>query len=200
MAVENKYITVAYKLYTKEDDEEVETLVEQCNEEHPFQFISKLGVVLPAFEEGVANVEKGGAFDFVIPCKDAYGEFNEELMFDVEKSIFMIDGKFDDKHIFDGNIVPMRGEDGSVFNATIIEVKEDAVTLDLNHPRAGQDLHFVGTVVENRVATNEEVSELLNMMSGGCGGHCGGGCGGNCGGSCGGDCGGDCGEGGCGCK
>lgn len=196
MAVENKYITVAYKLYIKDDEDVEETLVEECDAERPFQFISKLGAVLPAFENGVAEVEKGGSFDFVIPCADAYGEFNDELMFDVEKSIFMVDGVFDEQHIFEGNVVPMRGEDGSIFNATIIEVKDNAVTLDLNHPRAGEDLHFVGTVVENRIATNEEVTELLNYMSGGCGGHCGGGCGG-CGGSCEGGCGS---EGGCGCK
>lgn len=194
MAIENKYVTVAYKLYVKDEDDVEETLVEECDSEHPFQFISKLGAVLPAFEDGVAGLDKGASFDFVIPCKDAYGEFNDELMFDVEKSIFMIDGKFDSQHIFDGNVVPMRGEDGSVFNATVIEVKDDAVTLDLNHPRAGEDLHFVGTVVESRVATNEEVAELLNFMSGGCGGHCGG-CGGNCGGGCGDggcECGGGC--------
>lgn len=196
MAVENKYITVAYDLFVRDEEDTEETLVEQCGEDHPFQFISQLGAVLPAFEAGVQGLSKGEKFDFVIPSKDAYGEFSDELMFDVEKSIFMIDGKFDTQHIFEGNVVPMRGEDGSMFNATIIEIKDDAVTIDLNHPRAGEDLHFVGTIVENRPATNEEVTELLNFMSGGCGGHCGGGCGGNCGG----DCEGGCGEGGCGCK
>lgn len=196
MAVENKYITVAYDLFVRDEEDTEETLVEQCGEDHPFQFISQLGAVLPSFEAGVQGLSKGEKFDFVIPSKDAYGEFSDELMFDVEKSIFMIDGKFDTQHIFEGNVVPMRGEDGSMFNATIIEIKDDAVTIDLNHPRAGEDLHFVGTIVENRPATNEEVTELLNFMSGGCGGHCGGGCGGNCGG----DCEGGCGEGGCGCK
>lgn len=192
MALDNRYITASYKMYTKDDDEEEEYLMEETNDQHPFQFISKLGMVLPKFEEAIAGLAKGENFDFVIPCEDAYGEFNEELMFDVEKSIFMIDGKFDSEHIFEGNVVPMRGEDGSVFNTTIIEIKDDAVTIDLNHPRAGQDLHFVGTVTENREASNEEVSEVLNMMSGGCGG-----CGGNCGGNCGGDCEGGC-EGVCG--
>lgn len=192
MALDNRYITASYKMYTKDDDEEEEYLMEETNDQHPFQFISKLGMVLPKFEESIAGLAKGENFDFVIPCEDAYGEFNEELMFDVEKSIFMIDGKFDSEHIFEGNVVPMRGEDGSVFNTTIIEIKDDAVTIDLNHPRAGQDLHFVGTVTENREASNEEVSEVLNMMSGGCGG-----CGGHCGGNCGGDCEGGC-EGGCG--
>lgn len=143
MTLDNRYITVAYKLYTIEDGEEDEEPAEVANRRHPFQFISKLGLVLPAFEAGVANLERGDEFDFVIPCKDAYGEFNEELMFDVPHSVFMIDGKMDFNYIYEGAIVPMQGEDGSQFNATIIEIKKDTVTIDLNHPRAGQDLHFV---------------------------------------------------------
>lgn len=185
MAVDNKYITVAYKLYAIDNGEEDPEAVEECSAEHPFQFISQLGVVLPAFEAGVASVAKGETFDFIIPCKDAYGEFNEEMMFDVPKKIFMNNGKLDDRFIYEGAVVPMQGEDGSRFNATIIEIKAEEVTIDLNHPRAGVDLHFVGQVIENRNATNDEVAELLNAMSrcgGGCG-SCGGGCG-NCGDGC----------------
>lgn len=190
MASENYYITVAYKLYVKDEDEKEEELVEECTAEHPFMFISNLGQTIPAFDTKIAALAKGDSFDFVIPCNDAYGEFNEELMFDVEKKMFEINGVFDSKHIYEGNIIPLQGEDGSRFYGTVIEVKEDAVTLDLNHPRAGQDLHFVGTVCEHRPATNEEITELLNAAAsgGGCGG-CGGGCG-NCGGDCEGGCGG----------
>lgn len=177
MALDNKYLTVAYQLFTIEDGEEDKEAAEVAPQEHPFQFISNMGLVLPAFEGAVASLEKGASFDFVIPCKDAYGEFNDELMFDVDRSIFLIDGKFNSNLIYEGAVVPMQGEDGSQFNATIIEIKKDAVTIDLNHPRAGQDLHFIGHVVENRPATNEEISEMLNAMSeGGCGGC--GGCGG----------------------
>ncbi len=187
MAVENNYITVAYKLYVKDEDDKEEELVEECSAEHPFMFISNLGHTIPAFESAVADLQKGSAFDFVIPCKDAYGEFNDELMFDVEKKMFEVNGVFDSQHIYEGNIIPLQGEDGSRFHGTVIEVKDDAVTLDLNHPRAGQDLHFIGTVCENRPATNEEITATLNYMSGeGCGGGCGscGGCGddGGCGG------------------
>lgn len=189
---ENKYITVAYKMYVKEDDDEQEELAEMCETEHPFVFLSGFGMVIPAFEQNIENVEAGQQFDFVIPCADAYGDFQDELMFDVPRKIFEIDGKLD-SHIKECEVVPMQGEDGSRFNATIIEIKSDAVTIDLNHPRAGQDLHFVGQVVSNRPATNEEIAEMVNAMSGeGC---CGGGCGGNCGGGCGSDggCGGGCG-------
>ena len=134
MALDNKYITVAYRLYTIEDGEEDTDPIEECSVAHPFQFISKLGVVLPAFEAGVEKVEKGGTFDFVIPCKDAYGEFQDELMFDVEKSIFCVNGEIDSRYIYEGAVVPMQGEDGNTTGVEILEAPQsinDAVLYDL---------------------------------------------------------------------
>jgi len=185
MAIQNNYVAVAYKLYVRDEEDTEETLAEQCSSAHPFVFITNMGTTIPAFEAEVGSLAPGTKFDFTIPCKDAYGEFNEELMFDVEKKIFEVDGKFDEDRIYEGNIIPLRGEDGSRFNGTVIEVKSDAVTLDLNHPRAGQDLHFTGMVVENRPATNAEINEQLNYFNQDCDcGNCGGGCG-SCGGGCG---------------
>ncbi|MCH5177501.1 MAG: FKBP-type peptidyl-prolyl cis-trans isomerase [Prevotellaceae bacterium] len=165
MAIQNNYVAVSYKLYVKDEDDEQEALVEQCDSVHPFQFISNLQVVLPAFEQQVVGLKRGEKFDFVIPCNDAYGEFQDELMFDVPRSVFELDGRFDKERIFEGNIIPLQGEDGQRFNATVIEVKADAVTIDLNHPRAGQDLHFVGQVIENREATSDELTGMVNMMA-----------------------------------
>ena len=54
---ENKYITVAYKLYTTEDGKR--DLVEETAAEHPFQFISGLGTTLEAFESQIVNLHKG---------------------------------------------------------------------------------------------------------------------------------------------
>ena len=103
---------------------------------------------------------------------------------------FFIEGKLDTEHIYEGAVVPLMNADGERFNGTIAEIKEKVVVVDLNHPLAGKELTFEGSVVENRVATNQEIQDYLNSQ-GGCGG---------CGGSCGGDCGGSCGEGGCCCN
>ena len=54
--VENKYITVAYKLYTIEDGEK--DLVEEAKAENPFQFISGLGTTLEAFESQIASTKE----------------------------------------------------------------------------------------------------------------------------------------------
>lgn len=180
--MENKYICVSYKLYVKDVEDNEEELIEECSSDHPFQFISGLGEVIPAFEQNVSNLSKGDTFDFIIPCNEGYGEYNDELMFDVDKKVFEINGRFDKERIYEGNIIPLQGQDGERFFGVVIEVKENAVTIDLNHPRAGQDLHYIGIIVENREATNDELTGRLNMMSSeGCNcGCCGGGCSGSC--------------------
>ena len=66
------------------------------------------------------------------------------------KNIFEIDGKFDTERIFAGNVVPLMNADGQRMNGTVVEVKEDIVVMDLNHPLAGNNLTFVGEIVESR--------------------------------------------------
>lgn len=188
---DNKYISVAYKLYTVEDGEREFT--EEAPAAHPFQFISGLGMTLEDFENELQNLNPGDTFDFTIPADKAYGAYNEEHVIDLPKEIFLVDGKFDNEHIVAGAVVPLMTNEGQRINGSVVEVKEDVVVMDMNHPLAGCDLNFVGEVVTNREATSAEISEAIQMMSGGCGGGC---CGGGCGdGECGDSCG--CGEGGC---
>lgn len=163
--VPNKYITVAYKLYAIEDGDK--ELMEEAEVAHPFQFISGLGTTLDYFENQLVNLNKGDKFDFTIPCDEAYGEFNEDHILDLPKNIFEVNGKFDAEMVKEGNVIPLMDSEGRRMNGTVQEVKAESVVIDLNHPLAGADLQFVGEVVENREATNEEVEGMVNMMSGG---------------------------------
>lgn len=185
--VENKYITVAYKLYAIEEGEK--DFTEEATAENPFQFISGLGLTLESFEDQVKDLNPGDKFDFTIACEDAYGEFDDDHVIELPKNIFEVDGKFDSERITEGNVVPLMTSDGQRLNGTVQEVKEDVVVMDMNHPLAGCALNFVGEVIESRPATNEELAEVAKMMSGG-GCNCGcdscgdGGCGEGCEGGC----------------
>lgn len=88
--MENKYITVAYKLYVMQDGQK--TLVEEATVEHPFQFISGLGTTLERFETEITALKKGDKFKFVIPTAEAYGEYMPEGVRTVSKDMFTIDG------------------------------------------------------------------------------------------------------------
>ena len=184
---ENKYITVAYKLYSIEDGER--DFEEEAPAAHPFQFISGLGMVLDSFEEQLVNLKPGDKFDFTIAAENAYGEYDEQHVIDLPKNIFMIDGKFDAERIKEGAIVPLMTSDGQHINGSVVEVQADTVVMDMNHPLAGCDLNVVGEVGASGPATNDELAEVARMMSGGCGCGCD---------SCGGGCGDDCGDHGCG--
>ncbi|MDO4165110.1 MAG: FKBP-type peptidyl-prolyl cis-trans isomerase [Bacteroides sp.] len=184
--VENKYITVAYKLYSIEDGEK--DFTEEAPVAHPFQFISGLGMTLDKFEEQLQGLNAGDKFDFTISAADAYGEYDDEHVIDLPREVFLIDGKFDNERVVEGAVIPLMTSEGQRINGSVVEVKEDVVVMDMNHPLAGCDLNFVGEVVTSRPATSEEITEVIRMMSGGCGGGCGGCGGGDCGGGC--DCGG----------
>lgn len=190
----NKYITVAYELFTA-DAEGKDELVEKAPAEHPFQFISGMGTTLDAFEAQIVPLAKGDKFDFTLTVDEAYGDYEQERVIELSKDTFKVDGHFDKERIYPGAIVPLMNADGARFNGLIAEVTDNTVTVDLNHPLAGKALHFVGEVTESREATNEEVQGMLNMLSGE--GGCGCGCG-HCGGDCDDECGCEGHEGGCG--
>ncbi|MFA6831076.1 MAG: FKBP-type peptidyl-prolyl cis-trans isomerase [Bacteroidaceae bacterium] len=182
---QNKYIAVNYKLYDISDGEK--ELIEETPEGHPFQFISGMGLTLDKFEKELAEVIEGGSYEIEMTASEAYGERNEEYVISLDKNIFEIEGKFDDEHIKPGAVVPLMGANGERMNGTCVEVKDDKVIMDMNHPLAGIPLHFEGTVVTNREATNEEIQEIVKSMTGegsscGCGDGCGDGC--SCGDGC----------------
>lgn len=180
MATENKnkYISVMYKLYTSVPGVEPE-LVEETAEGDPFIFVSALGMTLDAFENQIVPLSEGDKFDFTLAPDDAYGEYDDAGKQTLPRKAFEINGKLDSRFVFEGAVVPLSSADGARFNGTIVAIGEDSVTVDLNHPLAGKSLNFVGEVVSSREATNDEVRDALNQITG-----CGGGCGGCGGGSC----------------
>lgn len=182
--IDNKYISVAYKLFVPGEGD-VPELIEEATEKIPFKFVSGLGMTLDAFEAQIAPLSAGEKFDIRISSEEAYGPFVPEAVHKVPADIFKIDGKIDGRYIYPGAVVPMQNRDGERFNGTIKEITDTEITVDLNYPLAGKELNFVGHVVESREATNKEIQDALNDMTG-CGGGCEG-CGGGCscgGGSC----------------
>lgn len=186
----NQYIAVAYKLYAS--GEKSLEFIEEATAERPFEFISGFGITLPEFEAQVAGLQKGSPFKFKLSKEQAYGDYEPERVVDLEREMFCINGHFDHENVFVDAILPLQNEDGQRFQGRVLEIGEQSVKIDLNHPLAGKELSFEGSVVENREATNEEIQHLVNMMSGeGCGCGCD-------------DCGSDCGHDhhhgdGCGC-
>jgi FKBP-type peptidyl-prolyl cis-trans isomerase SlyD len=189
----NKMVSVTYDLYVGGENEEPE-LMEQATAQNPLTFCFGIGMMLAEFEKNLHGLKVSDTFDFKIDSKDAYGEYDDENLVDLPRNIFEVDGKLDENMVFVGNVVPLMDSDGTRINAQVVEVGAETIKVDFNHPLAGETLHFKGSVLEVRDATEQE---LASFTGGGCSGGCSG-CGGGCGSedpesedsSCG--CGGDC--------
>ena len=175
---ENKYLAVSYKLYV--DGENGQELVEEATQDKPFVLITGFGIALDAFESQLSPMAPGEAFDFALTKEQAYGDYIPDHVLDLEREVFSINGHFDHEHIYKDAIIPLQNEEGHRFYGRVVEVGEEKVKVDLNHPLAGETLYFKGTVIENRQATDQEVQHLMKHLTGGCGGSCDG-CGGGCG-------------------
>lgn len=166
----NKLVSVDYELYADGANGKYE-LVEKTTPERPLTFLFGAGQMLPTFEASLLGLEKGDNFEFSIEPQNAYGEYVDENVVKLERSIFEIDGKFDEEKIFEGNVISMKDNTGARFEAEVIKVTPTDVTIDLNHPLAGDTLHFKGQISDVREPTNQELSELTaDSCSSGCDG------------------------------
>ena len=177
MKIENlKVVKATYELYIK-DENGKEELMEKASSEAPLVWCHGEGMMLPAFEAAMDGKTVGDHFDFVLAAKDAYGEYLQEGLMELPKTMFFNgDGEFDEERVYVGAIVPMNTVDGQIVKAQVCEITDDHVTIDLNHPYAGEDLHFTGEILDIRDVTEGELKAIRHPKHGcgGCGGgHCG---------------------------
>lgn len=184
---EHRLIVTSYELYTIENG--TETFIEKTESERPMTIYTNCEMSIPSFEEEIVKYGTDTDFEFTLTKEQAYGEHDQDAVLKLDKAMFERDGKFDDEHVQVDAVLPLQNENGQRFMGKVLEIGESDVTIDLNHPLAGKDLHFKGHVIMNREAAQAEVDDFFNQMnqhscSGGCGGgNCGGdscGCGGGC--------------------
>lgn len=176
----HRLIVVSYELYSVENGEE--QLIEKTEEQKPMRFYTGCEMALSAFEQEIAKYEAEADFAFSLSKEQAYGEHDPKSVLALGKEMFMREGAFDSENIYKDAIVPLQNEQGQRFLGKVLDISEENVTIDLNHPLAGKDLSFRGHVLENREVPDEEVKDFFDQLNQH---HCGGGCEG-CGGGCGG--------------
>lgn len=185
---DSKYVTLTYDLNVGEGDER--ELMEQATLEKPLEFIFGTNSMLKAFEDNLYGLSEGDKFNFTLNPEEAYGDFDESKIIDLPIDLFQIDGKVDKEMLFEGNTLPMMDSDGNRLMGAVVSVTDATVTMDFNHPLAGEIMHFEGIVRGVRDASPEEIAALFSDSGCGCGS---GGCG-TCGDA---DVSGGCGSGGC---
>ncbi len=174
----NKVVSLTYELRL---DNVGGKVVESLTEEAPLTFLYGSGGLLPKFEEYIDGLQVGENFDFNLSAQDAYGNLNENAVVQVPVSAFEVDGKIDENMLKIGNNIPMQDASGNKLNGIVQEINNDHVTMDFNHPLAGNELFFKGKITEIREATEEELTHGHAHYPGSCegcsdcggeGGHC----------------------------
>ena len=72
--------------------------------------------------------------------------------------VFKIEGKFNPSDFPVGSVVPMSDAEGNIMQGRVLEVTDNEIEMDFNHPLAGMDLHFTGNIVEVREASADEIA------------------------------------------
>ncbi|MBQ7195173.1 MAG: peptidylprolyl isomerase [Bacteroidales bacterium] len=171
----NKVVALTYELTVEGK------VADKATEEAPLDYIHGNHMLLPKFEAELEGKKPGDEFAFTLTPEEGYGVHDPKLRFDIPKSTFEVDGALREDLLVVGAVIPLLNSSGQVIQAQIMEVKEDAVNMDFNHPMAGKTLDFKGKIVSVRDATEAELKnglhgEFLPQDDCGCG-HEGCGCG-----------------------
>lgn len=145
---ENQVVAIDFTLKDKEGN-----IIEATTKDNPFLFISGSEQILPKLEENIGEMLIGSKKTVVLEPENAYGKFSESAIQIVDRSEFP-EGA--DLKIGMGYYADT--PDGKQLPFTIKSVEGNDVTLDLNHPLAGQTLTFEVELLNLRDATPEELS------------------------------------------
>jgi FKBP-type peptidyl-prolyl cis-trans isomerase 2 len=110
----------------------------------PLAFTVGAGQVIPGFDQALLGMEINETKNIVIPPGEAYGDREEGLVQQLRRDQFRL-GDFEPEI---GMAIEMRTPDGQGIPMVITELTDATVTLDANHPLAGETLHFALTLVE----------------------------------------------------
>jgi FKBP-type peptidyl-prolyl cis-trans isomerase SlyD len=151
-----KVVTLIYELTVMDTDGQKE-LVETVEQDEPMAFIQGLSGLPEVFEEKIQGLSAGDSFDFSISAEEGYGEYDPTAVVELPKDIFKVDGEFVEEMLEVGNFLPMTDDAGNRLNGKIIEVADEFVKMDFNHPLVDKEMFFKGTIISVREATQSEL-------------------------------------------
>lgn len=151
----HKVISLEYKL--NRDNAKGE-MIESTEGNQPLAFLSGLNQMIPEFEAQVLELNAGDSFSFRIKSENAYGTKTDDAIIELPHDMFMKEDKLVEEVIVD-NMITLEDQNGQIVPAKVVSINENTITVDVNHPLAGQDLHFSGKIVKVREATLEELKQ-----------------------------------------
>lgn len=143
-----KAVSIDYTL-TNDDGE----VIDSSSGGAPLAYLHGAGNIIPGLEKALEGKDVGDELSVSIEPEDAYGEFSAELISTLSRSMFEGVDQLEVGMQFHAS-----GPDGSMQIVTIRDLDGDDVTVDGNHPLAGQRLNFKVKVISIRDASQEELA------------------------------------------
>jgi len=137
-------------------------VIEETTKSKPFAFISGSEQVLPKLEENIGEMLIGSKRTVIISPEEAYGQYSDSMIQNVKRSEFPSDVTLEEGMDFIADT-----PDGRQMPFIIRNIDGDNITLDFNHPLAGQTLTFDVELISLRDATSEEISHGHIHVAGG---------------------------------
>ncbi len=142
-------------------------LIDKSEKGEAFEYIHGHEMTLEGIEEILEGKEAGFTYEGVIPCDKAYGKRDQMFFIPVPKEEFEDVDKFEVGMKL--TIVNNYDEEQEM---EILEIDDENVTIDANSPYADMDIKFSCKVIDVRKATQEEIDEIEEEHSCGCGSDC----------------------------
>ncbi|WGZ91859.1 MAG: peptidylprolyl isomerase [Candidatus Thiocaldithrix dubininis] len=144
----NTVVTMTYTLTNAEGQ-----VLDQADASHPFVYMQGAHNIIPGLEQALAGKQAGDTAVVTVQPEDAYGEYNEQLTQQVPRQMF---GNVPEDQLVVGAQFQAQ-TNGGVEIITIADVDGDMITIDANHPLAGETLTFDVRILDVRAATPEEI-------------------------------------------
>ncbi|AMR26504.1 peptidylprolyl isomerase [Hymenobacter psoromatis] len=154
---QNSVVTLTYDLSVTDENQQ-KVLVEQAEADEPMVFLFGHSGLPEEFENQLDGKNAGDDFNFSLTPEQAYGDYDDQAVVEIPKQVFEIDGQLDDQMLQVGNYLPMADNEGNHMQAKVIEIGDEQIKMDFNHPLAGMVMHFDGKVQDVRPATAEELA------------------------------------------
>ncbi|HLT07174.1 MAG TPA: peptidylprolyl isomerase [Cyclobacteriaceae bacterium] len=119
------------------------TVFDSSENREPLEFVLGDGNMIKGFDAAVHGMELGSNISVVIPSEEAYGEKRADMMIDIPMDQVPADIKPEV-----GMDLSIQNQMGQPMPVKVVYVDDQKITLDANHPLAGQDLTFDITLVE----------------------------------------------------
>lgn len=146
IVAENTVVSLDYTLTV--DNEIIDSSGAQ-----PLEYMQGRGNIIPGLERALEGLQVGETREVVVAPADAYGEYDPDATYTLPRSQFP--PSFDLKI---GAALRVRADGGQIMTARVIQLDDESVKIDLNHPLAGKTLHFRATIAGIRPATEDELA------------------------------------------